>query len=366
MDETSRAKVRDEVDVSELGPVDFGAISELITSMDRTGSEKLRIRDKSADYYVWMYQKNPVGSAVVVGAKHNGRLVATFAIAPKLFHLGGEERIVGKTMDMFTHPGYQGLGLMSLCARGAFTRAAERGMSTIFVTPSPNSHPIFLHKFHYREEFEAQYLARVINLGRMASGLVQPAGLGRMLSGVTAAGDRIAAHWRRPRLPSGFDVEESAAFGPLEEQLWRHVAPYYGVATVRSSAYLNWRYVENPDSYRVLKLWYRQKLVGFVVLKHTLRRGLPVGEIVDYVCGPTDEQAFRLLMRMAIAALRENGASLVEAWVIPGTIQEHRFREIGLRLRRATNKFLLSPDAPAPEFYEKDAWLLTLGDGNDV
>jgi len=366
MDRVDRVKVRGEIELSELGEDDYAAISALIRGMDNTGSTQLNIRDKSPDYYRWMYQDNPAGRAVVYGARHGGQLVASFAIAPKLMQVGGEVMLVGKTMDMFTSPDYQGLGLMSLCAQAAFDHAADRGIGLYYVTPSPNSYPIFLSKFHCREEFKVQYRARMLDLGQLMRQLIRPVALGTTFAVLADRARQLAGGLKHRALPDGYSVEESLAFGEAEETLWNQVSSSYSVATVRNASYLNWRYRDNPDTYRVFKLSSNRVLVGLVVVKRTVRRGLPVGEIVDYVCGRNDDRTFGLLVQCAVQGLRDEGVAIAEAWTIPGTRQQKRFRAAGLWFPRAVNKFLLSPSALPPQFYVKHAWLLTLGDGNDV
>ena len=103
-----------------------------------------------------------------------------------------------------------------------------------------------------------------------------------------------------------------------------------------------------------------------MVIKTTLRQGLPVGEIVDLVCAADDSATLRLLTRVAVGRCIELGCSLVEAWAIRGTWLDHQLIRAGVAVRRTRVKFLISPEYPDPLIYDKDAWLLTQGDGNDV
>lgn len=362
MDEKEKMRVRNEIVIERLNKEDFADISGLIGAMDGFGATELRLRDKSAAYYQWMYLANPVGPAVVVGAKHRGRLVSSFAIAPKLMQLPDGERIVGKTMDMFTHPEYQGLGLMSKVAGAAFDAAAEEGMGALFVTPSSSSYPIFKKKYRYREDFEVVYRAHILRPGRLVAWKLPAAGklVGRFLDRAWDAASRLLSR----RLPKDYSMVLDTSFGEVEEVLWRRVAVDYGVATVRSAEYLNWRYVDHVDNYTVIKLYAQRQLVGFIVLKKTLRRGMSVGEIVDYICIRGDTRTFNLLVHCALEHFRSRSVVICEAWVIPSSRQEREFIRAGLWYRRATIKFLLDPNFPSP--VENDTWLLTQGDGNDV
>ena len=324
-----------------FGPLrdgDDALISDLVTRMsgDRAG---LRLRDKSAAYYRWMYEQNPAGRAMVHSARLGDRIVASFALAPKVFMVDGERVVVGKTMDMFTDPAWQGHGLMRRCTDAVFGAAVDAGIPGWYVTPSVNSYPIFTGRWGYREEFSLVYRLRVL----------RP----RLLR-------------RRLRLPRGFTVEEVTRFDHSADELWEHVSQAHRVAQVRDAAYLNWRYVENPDDYDLLAVRRDDRLVGIAVLGRTLRRGIPVGELMELIHDVDDEDALRLLVRAAARQAERGGCRLLQAWSIQDTRLDARLRRAGLRWRRGEVKFLLSPGFPGASASDPDAWYVSQGDGNDV
>ena len=325
----------------EFGPLrdgDAQRVSDLITRMSGDGAG-LRLRDKSAAYYRWMYEQNPAGRAVVHSARLGDRLVASFAVAPKAFEVDGERVVVGKTMDMFTDPAWQGHGLMRTCTEAVFSEAAAAGIRGWYVTPSVNSYPIFTGRWGYREEFSLIYRLCVL---------------------------RPRPLRRRVRLPPGTTVERVTRFDASADELWERAGKGYRVAQVRDASYLNWRYVENPDDYDRIGRRRDGRLVGVAVLGRTLRKGVPVGELVELVHEVGDEEALRLLVRSAASTAEEHGCRLMQAWSVRGTRFDARLRRAGMRLRRGEVKFLLSPGFPGEAAADPDAWLLTQGDGNDV
>ena len=359
-----REEIAREIEFGPLAEGDVAGISELITGMSYAEGDQ-RLRDKSPAYYRWMYLENPAGQAIVHSARHRGRIVASFALAPKTVQIDGRRLVVGKTMDMFTDPDYQGMGLIKRCTEAVFAEAKASGMAGWYVTPSVNSDPIFTGKWGYREDFTLAYRARVLAYAPVLAAAVKPAGPAR-LAGRVLDGIRGILPRRRLRLPAGCSVATMASFGPETDQLWSDVATGYRVALVRDAAYLTWRYIDNPDDYTVLGLSREGRLIGLVVLTETLRRGVPVGEIVDYVCGADDTGTFQLLVDAALEHAREQGQALVQAWSVPGTPLDARLRAAGLPWRRADVKFLISPGFPDEVIYDGASWLLTQGDGNDV
>jgi GNAT superfamily N-acetyltransferase len=362
VDAATKQQVAGEIEFRAFTGEDLGEISRLITGMSGD-DEALHLRDKSGAYYRWMYYGNPAGPAFGFLGRHGDRIVSSFAVAPKVMQVGGRQVRVGKTMDMFTDPDYQGMGLIKQCAERVFAAAREAGIDGWYVTPSVNSYPIFKGKWGYREDFELVYRARVVDLEAVLVA-VRP-GVGRWVGRIA---DRLLGPLlrRAPKLPAGWSVTELTRFDERTDALWAEVAGGYGVAIVRDAAYMNWRYVDNPDDYVVLGLGRDGALRGIVVLKTTRRQALTVGEIVDLVCAADDPATFRLLVRVAVDRCRELGCALVQTWSIRGTRLDHQFVRAGVAIRRTRVRFLISPDYPDSLIYDKDAWLLTQGDGNDV
>lgn len=363
MDAATRQRVAAEIDFRTFTERDVAGISQLITEMSATGPE-LRLRDKSPAYYRWMYFTNPAGPAFGCLARHGDRIVASFAIAPKVVQVGGRRRLLGKTMDMFTDPDYQGLGLMGRCAERVFTDARAAGVEGWYVTPSPNSYPIFTRRWGYREDFGLVFRARVLDAPAVVTAL-RPA-LGPLLRPVARVLGRRRRAARAPRLPTGWTAEPLAALGREVDALWDAVGPGHRVAVVRDAAYLTWRYCDHPDDYALYGLHQHGTLCGLIVLKTTTRHGVRVCEVVDLVAPVRDPRVVNLLLRVAVAHARREGCAVVEAWSIPGTWLDRRFVWAGLAIPRARLPFLLSPDAVDPLLGDPDAWLLTQGDGNDV
>lgn len=354
----------DDIEFGPLSDSDFQGISDLITRMDSADANQ-RLRDKSSTYYRWMYQENPSGRAVVHSARHGGKVVSSFALAPKRVQVNGREMVIGKTMDMFTDPSFQGKGLIKRCTIAVFEEAKKAGIEGWYVTPSRNSYPIFKGKWGYREDIELSYRFKILAYSEVLGVAIKPVTLGRAAGTVIDAAKTVISS-RSLRVPDGFEIHEVGRFGSDADALWARVSPGYPVALVRDSTYLNWRYVDNPDEYWMYGLTFRGELVGLVVLTATVRRGVQVGEIMDFVCESTNRKAFRLLVRIALDDFGRRGCALVQAWSIKGTPLDREMKRAGLNLRRAGVRFLFSPGFPDQAVYDPSAWLLTQGDGNDA
>lgn len=355
---------QDDIEFGPLSESDFAGISDLITRMSSIDAGQ-RLRDKTEDYYRWMYGANPSGRAIVHSARHGATVVSSFAIAPKTFQIDGRIAVLGKTMDMFTDPDYQGRGLIKKCTEAVFEEARESGIEGWYVTPSVNSYPIFRGKWGYREDLQLIYRSRVLDYSKVLHVAVHPPRLGRLAGILINALARPFWH-RRECVPRGYEVTVITRFGPDVDKLWASVASGYRVALVRDAQYLNWRYVDNPDTYLTYGLNRNEELVGLIVLRTTLRRGVEVGEIMDYLCPADEPEILNLLVHVALVDFKDRGCGLAQAWSIKGTRLDQLLKRAGLRLRRDGVKFLISPELATPAMHDPEAWLLTQGDGNDV
>ena len=355
--------VKKEIQYHAAEEKDLADISALIDSMQSDPVERLNIRSRSPEYFRWMYLQNPAGRAWVYCARHRGKLISTFAMAPKFVKLGDTVVRCGKTMDMFTDPNYQGLGLMSKLALQVFDAAKRDGLEMWYVTPSANSYPIFVKKWGYIENFEVVFLNKILNPDAIIQAMVKPRWAAPAVAGLAAGLNRLLHVFKRDASP--YEVSVMDRFGEETDTLWEQSRNRYRVMLVRDSSYMNWRYVSNPDSYIKLLFKRNGSVCGLLILKQTIRGGMKVGEIVDFLYADDRKNLFGML-RHGLEFLRKQGCAFAQAWAIEGAEMESDLRAAGLRIKRKRFKFLFSPDAPCDLFYSRDGWFLVQGDGNDI
>lgn len=358
-----KKKIAEQIVFAPLEAEDLAPLSKMIRDMRPYSTDQVRLRDFSADYFHWMYFRNPAGRAVTWGGKHDGNLVCSFAMAPKRLHARSQTVLIGKTMEMFTHPDYQGMGLVSKAVKQVFAEAKAQGITSWYVTPSKNSYPIFLNKWKYEEPFDNHYVMKVLKPSALLSAVVKPSWLGE-IAGMPL--DFVAATARRlKQRPQGYEISELEKFGPETDALWER-SKGRSLALIRDAAYLNWRYVDNPDTY--IKLGFRRqgKLAGILVLKHTLRRARKAGEIMDLLCPADDADTLQAMLLHAIDRLAADGCAFVQAWAVDDSAMERALANAGLTMKRKKLPILFSPESDLPDIYDKDAWWLTQGDGNDL
>ncbi len=253
---------------------------------------------------------------------------------------------------------------MGRLAECVFHQARTEGIDSWYVTPSHNSYPIFMKKSNYRETFDLHYACSILN----PSGLLAAAGLPPSISRLMGA--PLDAMWKlgrrvRRKDCSGYTVEPLSRFGVEADRLWGRV-DHSGVCLVRDATYLNWRYFDGPDRYQVFHFHASEEQEGILVLKRTIRRGQPSGDIVDAIWPAGDTETLSAMLSWAIELFAKEHCVMAQAWALTGSPLTTQLHAAGLVFRRARVRFLFSPDSPHEGFYDPTKWILTLGDSNDI
>lgn len=357
-------RIKNEIEYDILDESELEELAEHIQNMHTEPPNWLSLRSHSREYYKWMYFKNPAGKAWVYRARHNGKLIGAFALAPKRIIINNKIIMGGKPMDMFTNPEYQGLGLMSQLTKRVFEASRRDGVNMWYINPNKNSYPIFRNKWGWIENCELIYLAKILKASPVLSSIIKSHLIGSIAGKII---DYMQSFLNifSPSI-SEFEISTINRFDDATDELWQQSHQGSRICLVRDSEYMNWRYVENPDHYAIIKFQRNGKLKGLIILKHTIRRGMKAGEIVDFLYPHGDEQTFNAMLKHSIAKLRQDGCVVAQSWVIEGSKLERTMRRAGLYFKRSRIKFMLSPHAPIEDFYNRDFWLITQGDGNDI
>jgi hypothetical protein len=152
------------------------------------------------------------------------------------------------------------------------------------------------------------------------------------------------------------------------DELWLEVSAGIGVAVVRDSVYLNWRYAENPGcDCRIIAAEDRHgKLEGFVVYA-SLPKPVLTGVLLEFVTRPGAECAARLLLMKALSEMKARGSKAAALWSF--LHQEHAglLQSLGFR-KREQNLFLqvrkVSDDLDWEQLTEPGNWYISMGDND--
>jgi GNAT superfamily N-acetyltransferase len=226
-------------------------------------------RVQSPAYYGWLIGTGPVGEAVSWVACDGDRIVGSLTASLRPIRVLGESLILAKLEEMKTDPAYRGRGVMSQVFARVKAEAIERGVSILMGGPtSPLSFPIFTKRLKFEAPFGVANCVRLLRLRRGAGG---------------------------PESGSLVDTPGEPAIDADVVPFLERTLSGSDVATVRDRSYLQWRYLEHPDSYEFLTIRDGLEIRGFAVCKVTKQRGYRLANAVELIAAPGRDR--RALLR---------------------------------------------------------------------
>lgn len=273
--------------------------------------------------FEWFFAHNPAGGPILSAAEEDGRVLGVLAMSLSRALVEGREQLVAFAVHAVTHPAARGKGIFSRLELRNEERTAQSGASVALGFTNPVAGPILVGKLGWRDLYRIRLWARVLRpvraLRRRGGGGL-PAGRGSL--------DR---------------------FGRAQEEAWRRVQPAWGNCLVRDAAYLNWRYVDTPEDYRVLA-----SPNGYAVVGHAVQKGFSSAVVLDLV-GPPREQIG--LLRGCVREAR-GGADVAVGVPAPG--QRAAFAALGFVPTPMTIRVIGKPLAPGAVL--PDRWHFSPGD----
>jgi len=242
------------------------------------------LRCYEPEYYRWKCHDNPVQQGEMWLAEDGDVLVGMKSMIPKRMKILGAEVDGAETGDTFTHPDYQRRGIFT----GLFkTASQEDGLDTrvdfIYGVANEQSRPGYEKKLNYgqvpirlrswiKPMSMKQLLEIKFNSSLLASFFSYVIEIINTVTGrIGTAGDA----------KSDISISQVSSFPDDINALWEQVAKSYDVMLTRSKAYLEWRYVKNPDTYSILVATSKEGIpLGYMVTKVGLsEKKLPLGFI---------------------------------------------------------------------------------------
>jgi len=300
---------------------------------------------RSPAHWRWKFLDNPAGRQISLALGPDGRIVGQFAALPAAAVTPQGSFVLAQGIDHMVAPEAQ--------QRGVFA-ALTRHFSEAFLGPGRDvayySYPL-AHKHSIDERITDAELIHPVSalvwpLGRVEGWRPAPAGTWRTLR-------------HRVRRVERFDASVA--------RLWQRVRDELGVAAVRDSRYLNWRYADCPDvDYALLQI--EGRIAGGVRGIAVLRFGWfdePVATLLELLLPAGEEAALRLLLAACHDLARERGLWCVKTWIPPGAALQPVLRALGYDAE--PTPFLLTRIAdadPQRGALMRRRWYYTMGDSD--
>jgi hypothetical protein len=291
------------------------------------------------EFFRWKHLDNCFGPSYMLVAEADGRLVGLRAFMRWRFSAGDQVLRAVRAVDTATHPDYQGMGVFSRLTREALD-ALDGQVDLVFNTPNQKSGPGYL-KMGWREVGRVPVAVRVRRPLRLLT-----AGRRSLRPAPAVAADPAAAV-----------LEDRAGLGRL---LGCEPTPS-GLATLRGTDYLAWRYGAAPLlGYRAVIEERGGELTGVAIFRVRRRGALWESTIAEVIAGGDTGTARRLLRKVVRSAPVDHltlhaptGSALARAAAMAGFLPS----PVGVTLVVNPRRAGIRPDPT-----DLRVWSLSLGD----
>ena len=193
----------------------------------------------------WWFDGNPAGSLRSV-ALRGAKVVGAAGHSFYRMSIAGRERLGQFSVHAVTAPDARGLGIFRALERRHEEEGRKRGSVCVLAFASKPTRPLFLGPLGWTQ----------IERRRI---------------------------WARP-FPRGGRGHVVERFDERHDQVSTMVGRRLGNHLVRSSAYLNWRYLDAPREYRAIDV----ETGGYALVGFTTKRGRRIALLMELVAEPED------------------------------------------------------------------------------
>ena len=307
----------------------------------------------------WLYINNPYGRARAwLAINDQEQVIGTSAIFPRLLASGGTMFTAWVLGDFCLHANYRTLGPALQLQKACLSSADSAGIDVCYDFPSISMQAIY-QRMGLKPRMQMVRFAKILRVNRQVAKLVTNAFIGQAMSAPLNLLLRVY-EWKRfcdPYLTFSLHKEVCREeFSELSEKVGNGSCVYI----VRSSRYLNWRYLASPlYSYEIITARRGKALVGYCVFYQVERDA----GVVDLV-GINNTEVFLGLVANLEEVLRCRGVEVLSISVAERHPLVPLLWKLGFKARESSPiMIIVSEKCPSQCLSShNDQWWLMAGD----
>jgi len=346
------------IDIRKMQPGDEEGLSQLV--------EEVFNENKSIEYWRWKYFENPCGFHQTNVAMEGDECVGIMGAVPIKVIINNTVFFANQGVDIVVSPKHRKNRTFFRLEKAATRLCLEYHSVFTYAFSVEDTYRLFTKLLRFQGVSPVFNMNKIINptpyIQRYLKFKIPSEILGGLFKNVIK---RILSKSVAP--PKGLRVFDITYFDQRFDDLWSHEAPKYGIAIVRDSEYLNWRYIENPSPYKIIAVGSDESIEGFVVIKSADEIGLRRGRIVDFLIRDNRPAVMDTLFSTAIKHLIDEDVDVITCWLI-GSEEIHAALKKKRFIKRKTNHDLMIrtySDKFSNEFLaDESRWYMTMGDSD--
>lgn len=330
------------------------------------GLWKNNIPDVPPGRFSWLYSDNPAGPARSwLAVSGSGReLVGIGSLYPRRMLVNGRQLTAGVAVDFAIDKKHRVLGPALMIQRAILSSGGEHGFPFVYSYPNVHSHPIIRH-VGYRFLGKVCHCVKPLRIEKRISAYVKIGILAKCAAFAAERYFRVMDRLRAARVRFDLAARVLTRCDERFDALWEELKPRYPVTGEKTSAFLNWRYVEDPEQPFLFFCLFTpdlKRLKGFIA--YTVKNDTAV--IMDLLVDGSGRLCDHLFLAFSERMRREN-ISLVSLTFFGNERFAGRARSLGFFALKTERSFFIFSSrlcdlGTAATIFNKENWLLFKGD----
>jgi len=299
--------------------------------------------ERSLAHWRWKFLENPAGRQISLAvAEDGGSIIGQFAGLPVMSATPHKTFLLTQGIDHMVEAAWRRQGIYTAMAQHFFENfVTNKGAAAWYAFPVQGGFDI---------EAKAFSCSALHQVPLLSWDLSNP------------------EPWR-PSLQHAqrYRLDHVDRVGPAVDELWNRCRPEFPLATVRDSRYLNWRYIDCPDTQYTVTVvtdLMSERAVGLAIIRFGWFDHA-VAPIVDWLVPNNDLDVSRILLTHCHDLAKERGLTAMQA-SFPSYTPQHRFL-VSLGYSVQLSPFILSVHGPqGSEALQavREGWYYTMGDSD--
>gem|GEM_PF-5805839 len=323
------------------------------------------------EYFLWKYLGHPHSFTATSVAYQEGQLIGALGAIPKLFKVNEDSVIGTHELDMMVRKEARNKGVFFKLFKFRLNTPPEK---ELFLSVGMNDHVLraFAERFlGYRDVDTVPQFIRILDASAFLRRRFERRLLRLFLElplRFVLKGFDMLAFFCYTASGRKYEIRKIERFDIKYDDLWSRASSGIGIAVVRDSAYLNWRYADNPlcnnETWTAIDSSGRS--VGFIVFT-TVPETHETGVILELVIDPACPGVTVTLLRKALSVMKGEGVVTAAFWAFQHQRAVRALRKMGFR-KKEQNLFLqvrnLSEKLDWDELTDGKKWYISMGDND--
>ncbi|MEQ6376463.1 GNAT family N-acetyltransferase [Bacillaceae bacterium S4-13-56] len=323
--------------------------------------KKVFKKDRSAELWTWKFLNNPQKmNPWILLYEEKGNILGHLGLWISEGYVNGEVKPIALRVDTMVDPEARGKGIYKKLNEAMVELAKEEGISYLYGFPAPKAKELLLRYTNGVHVADVSRYMKILRPGNIATArfpFLKPLkGLGNLYS----KGQR-----KTKNLPNDVKVINTKKCDERFDQLAKKANSIKPFLLKRTSAYLNWRFLNHPtEKYTILALEERSELLGYVVVKKSTTKmmggDVKTGFIIDWLAADGGI-SWENLLKAALQELRD--MDLIQTWAFPPAVATELLTAYGFLEKDKPMPFIVHDlEAANGEWKEASNWWVTPGD----